>query len=90
LILTVSRIINTVLTLFPERVLAIEKIINSKMTEFELEEEKIIKILTQVQVMKREAELQLQKQHFGEKKKINRMKKGNIDKKEKFKRKKQN
>jgi len=73
-----------------ERVLAIEKIINSKMTEFELEEEKIIKILTQVQVMKREAELQLQKQHFGEKKKINRMKKGNIDKKEKFKRKKQN
>jgi len=40
--------------------------------------------------MKREAELQLQKQHFGEKKKINRMKKGNIDKKEKFKRKKQN
>merc|ERR1712168_1721750 len=34
-----------------ERVLAIEKIINSKMTEFELEEEKIIKILTQVQVM---------------------------------------
>lgn len=73
-----------------ERVLAIEKIINSKMTEFELEEEKIIKILTQVQVMKREAELQLQKQHFGEKKKINRMKKGNIDKKEKFKRTKQN
>jgi len=73
-----------------ERVLAIEKIINSKMTEFELEEEKIIKILTQVQVMKREAELQLQKQHFGEKKKINRMKKGNIDKKGKFKRKNQN
>lgn len=45
---------------------------------------------TQVQVMKREAELQLQKQHFGEKKKINRMKKGNIDKKGKFKRKNQN
>ena len=35
--------------------------------------------------MKREAELQLQKQRFGEKKQINRIKKGNIDKKGKFK-----
>ena len=40
-----NHIESTCLTLFPERVLAIEKIINSKMTEFELEEEKIIKIL---------------------------------------------
>lgn len=39
-----------VLTLFPERVLAIEKIINSKMTEFELEEEKIIKILARFKI----------------------------------------
>jgi len=33
-----------------ERVLAIEKIINSKMTEFELEEEKIIKILARFKI----------------------------------------
>ena len=51
------------------------------MSEFELEEEKIIKILTQVQVMKREAEMQLEKQQFGEKRKINRTKKGDCIKK---------
>ena len=50
--------------------------VDSKMSEFELEEDKIIKILTQVQVMKREAEMQLEKQQFGEKRKINRSKKG--------------
>ena len=60
---------------------AIEKMVNSKMSEFELEEEKIIKILTQVQVMKREAEMQLEKQQFGEKRKINRTKKGDFIKK---------
>jgi len=59
-----------------ERVLAIEQMVDSKMSEFELEEEKVIKILTQVQVMKREAEMQLEKQQFGEKRKINRSKKG--------------
>jgi len=64
-----------------ERVLAIEKMVNSKMSEFELEEEKIIKILTQVQVMKREAEMQLEKQQFGEKRKINRTKRGDFIKK---------
>ena len=55
------------------------------MTEYELEEDKIIKILTQVQVMKREAEMQLEKQQFGEKRKINRTKKG-----ENFKKKRKN
>ena len=55
------------------------------MTEYELEEDKIIKILTQVQVMKREAEMQLEKQQFGEKRKINRTKKG-----ESFKKKRKN
>ena len=67
------------------RVLAIEKMVDSKMTEYELEEDKIIKILTQVQVMKREAEMQLEKQQFGEKRKINRTKKG-----ESFKKKRKN
>ena len=43
-------VFDLILTLFPERVLAIEKIINSKMTEFELEEEKIIKILARFKI----------------------------------------
>ena len=64
-----------------ERVAAIEKMVDSRMSEFELEEEKIIKILTQVQVMKREAEMQLERQNFGEKRKINRAKKGEHGKK---------
>merc|ERR1711962_1048824 len=63
-----------------ERVLAIEKIVNSKMSEYPLEEEKIIAILTQVQVMKKEAELQLEKNKFGEKRKINRIKDGSMKK----------
>ena len=43
-------VFDLILTLFPERVLAIERIINSKMTEFELEEEKIIKILARFKI----------------------------------------
>lgn len=57
-----------------ERVKEIEKMVDCKMTEYPLEEDKIVKILTQVQVMKREAELQLEKNKFGEKRRINRLK----------------
>jgi len=59
-----------------QRVIAIEKLVNSTLTEFPLEEEKIIKILAQVKVMKKEAEMQLEKTRFGEKREINRLKDG--------------
>uniref|UniRef100_H2Y6I2 RNA helicase n=1 Tax=Ciona savignyi TaxID=51511 RepID=H2Y6I2_CIOSA len=54
------------------RVQSIEEHINTKLSEYEVDENEVLKILTKVNLMKRETELILEDQNFGEKRKINK------------------
>ncbi|EEB10732.1 DEAD box ATP-dependent RNA helicase, putative [Pediculus humanus corporis] len=54
---------------------AIESIINTKLKEYSINDKEVIKILTQVKVTKREAEIKLDETDFYEKKMINKRKK---------------
>ncbi|XP_002129152.3 putative ATP-dependent RNA helicase DDX49 [Ciona intestinalis] len=54
------------------RVQSIEEHINTKLKEYEVDEREVLKILTKVNVMKRETEWVLEEQKFGEKKKTNK------------------
>ncbi|CAK8676504.1 unnamed protein product [Clavelina lepadiformis] len=56
------------------RVQSIEEHINTKLKEYEVNEDEVLKILTKVNVMKREAELVLENRDFGDKKKTNKRK----------------
>ncbi|KAL3866580.1 hypothetical protein ACJMK2_043868 [Sinanodonta woodiana] len=53
---------------------AIEAFINAKMTEYKTEEKEVLKILTEVAVARREAEIKLDEGDFGERKEINKRK----------------
>uniref|UniRef100_H2Y6I0 RNA helicase n=1 Tax=Ciona savignyi TaxID=51511 RepID=H2Y6I0_CIOSA len=54
------------------RVQSMEGHINTKLSEYEVDENEVLKILTKVNLMKRETELILEDQNFGEKRKINK------------------
>ncbi|XP_041368364.1 probable ATP-dependent RNA helicase DDX49 [Gigantopelta aegis] len=53
---------------------AIEEFINTKLTEYKTVEKEVMEILTEVTVARREAEIKLDEQDFGEKKAINKRK----------------
>lgn len=54
---------------------AIEAVINTKMEEWPTEEKEVMKILTEVAVARREAEIRLDERDFGQQKEINKRKK---------------
>ncbi|XP_002735561.1 putative ATP-dependent RNA helicase DDX49 [Saccoglossus kowalevskii] len=54
---------------------AIEKQINTKLTEYPVDDKEVLTILNEVSVAKREAEMRLEEQDFGERKTINKRKK---------------
>ncbi|XP_013395640.1 probable ATP-dependent RNA helicase DDX49 [Lingula anatina] len=53
---------------------AIEDFINTKLVVYKVQEKEVMKILTEVAVTRREAEIKLDEQDFGEKKEINKRK----------------
>eukprot|EP00794_Sanderia_malayensis_P019894 gene19894-21837_t len=65
-----------------ERIQAIEERINTKLTEFDVNETEALKLLKAVSVVKREVELRLDDSKFGEKREINKRKKRMLDKEE--------
>lgn len=54
---------------------AVEEAINTKLTEYKVDDKEVAKIVTQVSVTKREAEIKLDEADFYEKKQINKRKK---------------
>nr|XP_039272553.1 probable ATP-dependent RNA helicase DDX49 [Styela clava] len=56
------------------RVQAIEEVINTKLKDYEVEENAVLKILTKVNVMRREIEIKLEENDFGERRKLNKRK----------------
>ncbi|XP_064609742.1 probable ATP-dependent RNA helicase DDX49 [Liolophura sinensis] len=66
----------TLVTQFDIRLVhAIESFIKTKLTEYETAESEVMKILSEVAVAKREAEIRLDEKDFGEQKQINKRKK---------------
>jgi len=56
------------------RIQAIEEHINKKLEEFKVDEDAVHKLLTKVSMLKRQAEISMESNNFGEKKKINQRK----------------
>lgn len=56
------------------RVQAIEEVIGTKLKEYEVDENAVLKILTKVSVMRRQVEIKLEENDFGEKRKVNKRK----------------
>lgn len=54
---------------------SVESFINAKLSEYSTDEKEVLKILTEVAVSRREAEIRLDEQDFGEKRAINKRKK---------------
>ncbi|KAG1712200.1 putative ATP-dependent RNA helicase DDX49 [Nymphon striatum] len=58
---------------------SVEDLIGLKLTEFKVNEEEVLKILTQAGMAEREAEIKLDEMNFGEKQEINKRKKQILD-----------
>nr|CAB3237117.1 probable ATP-dependent RNA helicase DDX49 [Phallusia mammillata] len=56
------------------RVQSIEEHINTKLKEYDVDEDEVLRILTKVNIMKREAEQRMDNDKFGEKKRTNKRK----------------